>query len=133
MIRIRKMFRTDIEEYKVQAEAVRNMSLFMDAYAIAPCRADNFPDPTIIGSRIANTFLDIQGVKASFVLTEYNGKIFISARSIDELNVQLVCEKLGGGGHINMAGAQLSGITLEEGIQRVKDVLTDMRKEGDID
>ncbi|MBR1873768.1 MAG: DHH family phosphoesterase [Eubacterium sp.] len=133
MIRIRKMFRTDIEEYKVQAEAVRNMSLFMDAYAIAPCRADNFPDPTIIGSKIANTFLDIQGVKASFVLTEYAGKIFISARSIDELNVQLVMEKLGGGGHINMAGAQLTDCTLEEGIERVKEVLTEMRKDGDID
>ena len=133
MIRIRKMFRTDLEEYKVQAEAVRNMSLFMDAYAIAPCRADNFPDPTIIGSKIANTFLDIQGVKASFVLTEYNGKIFVSARSIDELNVQLVMERLGGGGHINMAGAQLTGYTLEEGIQKIKDVLTEMRKEGDID
>ena len=133
MIRIRKMFRTDLEEYKVQAEAVRNMNLFMDAYAIAPCRADNFPDPTIIGSKIANSFLDIQGVKASFVLTEYNGKIFISARSIDELNVQLVCEKLGGGGHINMAGAQLTGISLDDAIQRVKDVLTTMRKEGDID
>ena len=133
MIRIRKMFRTDLEEYKVQAEAVRNMSLFMDAYAIAPCRADNFPDPTIIGSKIANTFLDIQDVKASFVLTEYNGKIFISARSIDELNVQLVMERLGGGGHINMAGAQLTGCTLEEGVEKIKEVLTEMRKEGDID
>ncbi len=133
MIRIRKMFRTDLEEYKVQAEAVQNMSLFMDAYAIAPCRADNFPDPTIIGSKIANTFLDIQGVKASFVLTEYNGKIYISARSIDELNVQLVMERLGGGGHINMAGAQLTDCTLEEGVEKVKEVLTEMRKEGDID
>ena len=109
------------------------MSLFMDAYAIAPCRADNFPDPTIIGSKIANTFLDIQGVKASFVLTEYNGKIFISARSIDELNVQLVMERLGGGGHINMAGAQLTDCTLEEGVDKIKEVLTEMRKEGDID
>lgn len=133
MIRIRKMFRTDLEEYKIQAEAVRNMNLFMDAYAIAPCHADQFSDPTIIGSKIANTFLDIQGVKASFVLTPYNGKIFISARSIDELNVQLVMEKLGGGGHINMAGAQLTDCTLEEGIEKVKKVLTDMRKDGDID
>ncbi|MBO6107872.1 MAG: DHH family phosphoesterase [Eubacterium sp.] len=133
MIRIRKMFRTDIEEYKVQAEAVRQMSLFMGAYAIAPCYADEFPDPTIIGSKIANTFLDIQGVKASFVLTPYNGRIYVSARSIDELNVQLVCEKLGGGGHINMAGAQLTDCTVDEGIERVKEVLTQMRKEGDIE
>lgn len=132
MIRIRKMFRTDIEEYKVQAEAVQNMSLFMDSYAFATCHADAFPDPTIIGSKIANTFLDIQGVKASFVFTEYNEKIFISARSIDELNVQLVMEKLGGGGHINMAGAQLADCSIEEAKERVKAVLTEMRKEGEI-
>lgn len=133
MIRIRKMFRTDFAEYKVQAEAVQKMTLFMDAYAIAPCHAEGFPDPTIIGSRIANSFLDIKGVKASFVLTQYEGKIFISARSIDELNVQLVMEKLGGGGHINMAGAQLTGCTLEEAEEKVREVLTTMRKEGDID
>ncbi len=133
MIRIRKMFRTDLEEYKVQAEAVRNMTLFMDSYAMATCHADAFPDPTIIGSKIANTFLDIQGVKASFVFTEYEGKVFISARSIDELNVQLVMERLGGGGHINMAGAQLTECTPEEAIEKVKEVLTEMRKEGDID
>ena len=132
MIRIRKMFRTDIEEYKVQAEAVTNMSLFMDSYAMATCHADNFPDPTIIGSKIANTFLDIQGVKASFVFTEYNGRIFISARSIDELNVQLVMEKLGGGGHISMAGAQLTDCTVAEAKEKVKEVLTEMKKEGEI-
>ena len=133
MIRIRKMFRTDLEEYKVQAEAVTNMTLFMDSFALATCHADAFPDPTIIGSKIANTFLDIQGVKASFVFTEYEGKIFISARSIDELNVQLVMEKLGGGGHINMAGAQLTDCTPDQAIEKVKEVLTEMKKEGEID
>ena len=133
MIRIRKMFRTDLEEYKVQAEAVTNMTLFMDSFALATCHADAFPDPTIIGSKIANTFLDIQGVKASFVFTEYEGKIFISARSIDELNVQLVMEKLGGGGHINMAGAQLTDCTPDQAMEKVKEVLTEMKKEGEID
>ena len=133
IMRIRKMFRTDIREYKIQAEAVRNMHLFMDSYAIAPCHIEGFPDPTIVGSKIANTFLDIQGVKASFVLTPYDKKIYISARSIDELNVQLVMERLGGGGHINMAGAQLSDCTLEEGAQMIKDVLLEMKKDGEID
>ena len=71
-------------------------------------------------------------MKASFVFTEYNEKIFISARSIDELNVQLVMEKLGGGGHINMAGAQLADCSVEEAKEKVKAVLTEMRKEGEI-
>ena len=64
--------------------------------------------------------------------TEYNGRIFISARSIDELNVQLVMEKLGGGGHISMAGAQLTDCTVAEAKEKVKEVLTEMKKEGEI-
>ena len=76
--------------------------------------------------------LDIDGIKATFVLTSYNGKVYISARSIDELNVQVVMEKLGGGGHISSAGAQLSNCTLDQATGRLKDVLIKMKEEGDI-
>ena len=63
-----------------------------------------------MGPRLPMRLLDINGVKASFVLTKYNDKIYISARSIDEVNVQVMMERLGGGGHINVAGAQLENI-----------------------
>ncbi len=130
--RIRKMFRSDISEFKVRAEAIQNMEIFLDFYAIAPCNADNCVSPTIVGAKIADDLLDIDGIQATFVLTSYNGKIYISARSIDELNVQIVMEKLGGGGHISSAGAQLSNCTLEQAAGRLKDVLTKMKEEGDI-
>lgn len=130
--RIRKMFRSDINEYKVRAEAIKNTELFLDSFAIAPCNADGCDSPNIVGAKIADALLDIKGTKASFVLTEYNGRIFISARSIDELNVQVVMEKFGGGGHMTSAGAQVLGKTMEETIKQVKDTLSKMKEEGDI-
>ena len=66
-------------------------------------------------------------------MTEYNGLIFISARSIDEVNVQIIMEHMGGGGHINMAGSQMSGATVEEAIARTKEVIDQMIEEGEID
>jgi c-di-AMP phosphodiesterase-like protein len=71
-------------------------------------------------------------MKASVVLTLYNGTIYLSARSIDEVNVQVMMEKLGGGGHRTIAGAQLKDTTIEEAIQQVKDVIKDMLEKGDI-
>ncbi|MCH5265780.1 MAG: DHH family phosphoesterase [Lachnospiraceae bacterium] len=133
IMRIRKMFRSDISEYKVRAEAIQNTELFMDAFAIAPCNADNCISPTIVGAKIADELLDIKGMKASFVLTSYEGKIYISARSIDELNVQVVMEKLGGGGHITSAGTQLTNCTLEEAADKIRQILTKMKEEGDIE
>jgi c-di-AMP phosphodiesterase-like protein len=130
--RIRKLFRADFNEYKVKAEAIQNTEIFMDSYAIALCNANHCESPTIVGAKIANELLDIAGIKASFVLTEFDGKIYVSARSIDELNVQVVMEKLGGGGHITSAGAQLEGVTLQEGGAIVRRTLTKMKEEGDL-
>ncbi len=130
--RIRKLFRADLDEYKVKAEAIQNTEIFMNSYAVALCNANQCESPTIVGAKIANELLDIDGIKASFVLTEFEGKIYISARSIDELNVQVVMEKLGGGGHITSAGAQLEGRTLQEGRTVILDVLTKMKEEGEI-
>ena len=132
IIRIRKMFRSDIEEYKIRAEAIQNTEIFMDCFAISPCNADNCESPTIVGAKIADDLLDIKGIRATFVLTAYEGKVYISARSIDELNVQVVMEKMGGGGHITSAGAQLENCTLEEGAEQIKQILTKMKEEGDI-
>ena len=133
ILRIRKMFRSDINEYKVRAEAIQNMEIFMGCFAIAPCDAANCESPTIVGAKIADVLLDIDGMKATFVLTSYEDKIYISARSIDELNVQVVMEKLGGGGHISSAGAQLTDCTMEEAVNTLKDVLNKMKEEGDIE
>ncbi len=130
--RIRKLFRSDLNEYKVKAEAIQNTDIFLDHYAISLCNANNCESPTIVGAKIANELLDIDGIKATFVLTEFEGKIYISARSIDELNVQVVMEKLGGGGHITSAGAQLHDCSLQEGGEVIRKILLDMKEEGDL-
>ncbi len=130
--RVRKMFRDDMPSYKARAEAVRHAQVFMDCYAIAVCPSENLESPTIVGAQAANELLNIVGIRASFVLTEFHKRIYISARAIDEVNVQIIMERLGGGGHLNIAGAQLDGVTVEEARARLKDTITRMTEEGAI-
>ena len=66
------------------------------------------------------------------MLTDYNGKIYISARSIDEVNVQIIMERLGGGGHMNAAGAQLLDLDIDGAVEKLKEVIRDMVEGGDI-
>lgn len=130
--RVRKTFRINQLEYKLRAEAVHAMEIFMEHYAITECKAEGMDSPTVLGAQVANELLNISEVKASFVLTDYNQKIYISARSIDELNVQLVMEKLGGGGHMSVAGAQIPDVDIERAKQMIRDVLTKMYEDGEI-
>ncbi len=130
--RVKKMFRNDIDDYKARAKAVSQAEVFLEAYAISECPADNVESPTVVGAQAANELLNINGIKASFVLTDYNNRIYISARSIDEINVQLIMERLGGGGHMNVAGAQLENCTVEEAKIVVKDTVREMLSQGEI-
>ena len=129
--RVRKMFRDDIESYRAKAEAVRMAEVYRSQYAIAQCPGD-IESPTVLAAQAANELLDISGIKASFVLTVYEGKIYLSARSIDEVNVQIIAEKLGGGGHINSAGAQFDHTNIDEAIKTLKQTIDQMIEEGDI-
>ena len=131
--RVRKMFRDDVQSYRAKAEAIRHVETYKGCFAIAVCPTEGVDSPTVVASQAANELLNIDSVKATFVLTDYQNKIFISARAIDEVNVQLVMERMGGGGHINMAGAQLPGATVEEAIAQLKITLDQMIHEGDIE
>ncbi len=131
--RVRKMFRDDLQSYRAKAEAIRHVETYKGCFAIAVCPTEGVDSPTVVASQAANELLNIDSVKATFVLTDYQNKIFISARAIDEINVQLVMERMGGGGHINMAGAQLPGATVEEAIAQLKETLDQMIHEGDIE
>ena len=130
--RVRKMLRNDMDAYKARAEIVRHAEVYRGSFAISVCPG-KMESPTIVGAQAADELLNIVGIKASFVLTEYQEKIYISSRSIAEVNVQLIMERLGGGGHLNVAGAQLSGYTLNEAKRAVCDVLDKMLEEGDIE
>jgi c-di-AMP phosphodiesterase-like protein len=130
-VRVRKAFRENLEEYKIKAAAIQDTELYLGEYAITESSSQGVETPTVLGAKIANSLLDINGVKASFVLTKFNGKIYISARSIDELNVQVMMERLGGGGHINVAGAQLQDMTIEEAKCVIRETIDNMITEGE--
>ena len=130
--RVRKMFRDDIQSYRAKAEAIRHVETYKGCFAIAVCPTEGVDSPTVVASQAANELLNIDSIKATFVLTDYQNKIYISARAIDEVNVQLIMERMGGGGHINMAGAQLPGATVEEAVSQLKITIDQMINEGDI-
>ncbi|HBC99936.1 MAG TPA: DHH family phosphoesterase [Lachnoclostridium sp.] len=132
VVRVRKMFRDDLEDYKAKAEAVREAEIFEDSFAISVCSSEGIGSPTVVGAQAANELLDIAGIKASIVMTDYNNAVYISARSIDEVNVQVMMEKLGGGGHRTIAGAQLAGVSIAEAKTRVEAVIKEMLEKGDI-
>lgn len=130
--RVRKMFRDNADDYRTKANAVSHAKIFENEFAISVCRSEGVESPTVIGAQAANELLNIIGIKASFVLTEFYQKIYVSARSIDEINVQIIMEKLGGGGHMNMAGAQLVDMSIDEAIELLEETILNMRKEGEI-
>ena len=88
--------------------------------------------PTIIGAEAANELLNINGIRASFVFTMHQGEVYISARSIDDVNVQIIMEKLGGGGHMNIAGAQIKETTIGDAKKSLIRILKEMREKGEL-
>ena len=132
IVRVRKMFRDNLNDYRAKAEAIDKAEIYRDCFAIGVCDPEGTESPTVVGAQAANSLLDIRSIKAAIVLTPFNGKIYLSARSIDEVNVQVMMEKLGGGGHKSVAGAQLSDMSLDEAKQKLKAVIDEMMNEGDI-
>ncbi len=130
--RIRKSFRSEMMDFKIKADAISSTEIFLKHFAIAVCASSEVDSPMILGAQVANELLNINDIKATFVLTDYNDKIYISARSIDEVNVQIIMEKLGGGGHLSVAGAQLENTSIQEGIYKLKSTLTKMHDEGEL-
>ena len=129
---IRKIFRDDMDAYRAKAEIIASATVYREKFAVAIGTGLEVESPTIIGAQAANELLDINEIKASFVLTEYNGRIYISARSIDEVNVQIVMERLGGGGHANAAGAQFDHTDMKEAEKTLKETIDLMLEKGDI-
>ena len=132
LVRVKKLLRENYNEYKAKADTTCRAEIFMDGYAFSECEAEGLDSPTIVGAQAANELLNISGIKASFVFTKLKDTVFVSARSIDEVNVQLICERLGGGGHLSVAGVQMKDVSVEEAMERVKETIRLMVKEGAI-
>ena len=128
--RVRKMLRDNIDAYKARAEVVRTAQIYRNCFAIGRCPSEGLESPTVVGAQAANELLNIAGVKASFVLTPYNNEVYVSARAIDEVNVQVMMERMGGGGHLNIAGAQVKA-TEDETEQMIKEIIDQLYQEGE--
>jgi Predicted signaling protein consisting of a modified GGDEF domain and a DHH domain len=133
--RVRKMFRSSMLEMKERAQGISNAEIYMNSFALSYVVPDPDSDdaPTVPVAKVANELLNVVNVKASFVVTEAeNGILYISARSIGDINVQVILERWGGGGHANVAGAQLQGKTKEEFFDELKAVLKEMYESGEL-
>lgn len=128
--KVKGLFRDSLADFKAKAQAIQSAEVISDGFLIANCPSAGLSNPTVVAAQVANELLDISGVVGSFVTTEVNNRVYISARSTGEVNVQLVMEKLGGGGHSNMAGSQMDGTTAAEAQNRIKLTVRKMIEEG---
>jgi c-di-AMP phosphodiesterase-like protein len=122
-VKVRKMFREDIGEYRQISSIIMNTEMYRDGYAIVVNDPGDNEDPMVLAAKVANALLDINNVKASFVLTVNGDRTWISARSIDEVNVQRIMEEMGGGGHVNAAGVQLKETDTDIVIDKLKKLI----------
>ena len=133
MTRVRKCFRKDKDSFYEKAKIIDSAEVFKGIYGFAVNDCVMIDEtPTEFGAQIANDLLDIAGIKASFVFTAYNGAVHVSARAMDEVNVELIMNRCGGGGHLNMAGAQYRDCTVEEAVANVKSVIEEMTEKGEL-
>jgi c-di-AMP phosphodiesterase-like protein len=132
VVRVRKLFRDSEVEYRSKAEAISSTEIMEGGFAIAISPSEGLESPTIVAAQAANELLNMKNVRGSFVLTQFQNKVYISARSIDEINVQLIMERMGGGGHMNVAGAQLEGASLADAKELLKETIRGMVADGDI-
>ena len=118
IIKVKKWFQSDLESYNRISEIVKKSEIIHDTIAIATYDVQE-KDTSLICAKAADELLTIGNITASFVLGQMENKICISGRSIGDVNVQVILEKLGGGGHITLAGAQLENMTIEEAKQEL--------------
>ena len=132
LTKVRKMSRESIETYRIRAKAISEAEILYGRFAIATLVGIGVDSPTVIGAQVSNELLDIDGIEASFVLTSVHERVYISARSIDEVNVQKIMEEFGGGGHLTVAGAQLVDVSLDEAKTIIRETLKYLESKGDI-
>ena len=118
ILKVKRWFQSDLKKYTQIAEIVKNAEITNDTIGISICEKED-KNVNLICAKAADELLTISDITASFVLGKTGDKIYVSGRSIGDINVQLILEKLGGGGHITVAGAQLENITMEEAKQEL--------------
>lgn len=131
--KIRKLLRVDYESEKIKHDVIMNAIFYKDAYAIAFMPENTQIETSVIKAEIANELINIKNVKASIVISKENDKYSISSRSIDDINVQVLMEKLGGGGHRGSAGATIEGNDASDIEIKIKNVIDEMISEKEVE
>ena len=123
---VKRFFQTDLESFKIKSKCINDAKFYDEGIAMSICKGEN-EDVQVINSTVADELLTIKGVKASFVAgRNQQGTTVISARSLGDMNVQIIMEKLGGGGHLTTAGAQSEELSPEEIMEKVKALVLDI-------
>jgi len=128
--RVRMLFQNDMGTYRARAKAIQMTEVWHDDFAVSVVSGE-VQHITIIAAQVADELLNIKGIKASFVLSEVDDCIFISARALGDTNVQRIMELLGGGGHLGIAGAQLKDVTIDMAKQKLKEAIALYFEEGE--
>lgn len=129
LVAVKKFFQGDYEGFLLKADAIKNVEIYNNTIAITTCDK-HLQDPSLAAAKIADELLNIHDVTASFVIaTGTDDKAYISARSFDSINVQVIMEKLGGGGHLDTAGAQIPMEDLKEVIEKIKNAIDEYYNE----
>ncbi len=124
-LRVREMFKNDITEYRYRAQIVSQAEIYRDRIAISYWDGRKVTNALALAAGAADELLDIRGVDASFVLTDIGEMINVSARSLGDINVQVVMEKIGGGGHLTVAGAQLRDSDMQHALTLLRKTIQD--------
>ncbi|MBS3995548.1 MAG: DHH family phosphoesterase [Alkaliphilus sp.] len=128
---VRQLFQDDLETFIAKAEVVKNARILRKNIALSIC-PKNTHNESLVAAQAADELLDIRGITASFVLgIREEDEIFISGRSLGDINVQVILEKLGGGGHLTVAGTQFKGNTVEKAIEMLEQAIEEYFEEGD--
>ncbi len=127
-IRVKKLFKNSLDCYNARANVVSNMKLYRENLAISVL-ADKVNNPLLVVAQACDELLNIDNIVASFVLCVLNDKISISARSFGEVNVQIIMEKLGGGGHQSISATQIKDVSIDEAIDMLKKAIDEYFKE----
>ena len=127
---VKQLFRDDYSTFMGKAEVVRSAKIVYDRIAIGRLEATTV-DSILIAAQAANELLNINNVEASFVLSKLDDKIHISGRSLGNISVQLILEKLGGGGHLTSAGAQVEKLSMDGAEKLLLDIIGKFLKEGE--
>ncbi len=122
---VRRLFKSDIKSYVAKAGIIKNAEIYKDSIVFSYLY-EECPNMSVTIAQAADELLDIAGIEASFVLAQSGSRVLISGRSLDSINVQVILEKLGGGGHITIAGAQLEDTTIENATELLKNAVNEV-------